>query len=71
MATHAQRRERRDAFAAALKERDGAERYQLRQRKVRRGTAATLEAPRPYAGVPIPRPIPGMVRRAARLLRQR
>ena len=73
MATHANGRKRRDAVQTALNALDGAERYQLRQREIRRGTNATRDRPRPLEfdalRFPLPQPIPSFVRRVARLLR--
>jgi hypothetical protein len=61
-----------DALATALREQAGAERYQRRQRQVRRGRAAAVDHPRPLefdkGGFPIPQRTPSFVARVARLL---
>jgi hypothetical protein len=70
MATHAHRR---NGVPATLKESREAERYQLRQREIRRATNTTRDRPRPLEfdplGFPLPQPMPSFVRRVARLLR--
>jgi hypothetical protein len=64
-----------DAFAAALREQDGAERYRRRQRHVRRGKAEPVERPRPLEfdanGFPVAQRFPSFVTRVARLLSPR
>jgi hypothetical protein len=61
-----------DALATALREQAGAERYQRRQRQLRRGRAAAADHPRPLefddSGFPIAQRIPSFVARVARLL---
>jgi hypothetical protein len=60
-----------DTLATALREHAGAERYQRRQRQLRRGRAAG-DHPRPLEfderGFPIAQRIPSFVARVARLL---
>jgi hypothetical protein len=73
MATDAQRRTWRNAVDDALTERDGADRYERRQREVRRGRTAPSGRPGPMQfdarGFPIPQPIPGFVQRVGRLIK--
>jgi hypothetical protein len=61
-----------DALATGLREQAGAERYQRRQRQVRRGRGAAVDHPRPLefdkSGFPIPQRTPSFVARVARLL---
>ena len=72
MATQTQARQWRDAVEDALNARDGAERYQLRQRKIRRGRGSAEDRARPLEfdarGFPIPQPIPGFMQRVGRLI---
>lgn len=73
MATQAQRRKWRSSVERALNERDGAERYALRQREFRRGQDNTNnDRPGPLEfdplGFPIPQPIPDFMRRIGRLI---
>jgi hypothetical protein len=60
-----------EALATALREQAGAERYQRRQRRLRRGRAAAVDQPRPLEfderGFPIAQRIPSFVARVARL----
>ena len=67
----ARQRELGDAFAAAVKEQAGAERYRRRQRQVKRGKVQTVERPRPLEldgnGFPVAQRIPSFVTRVARL----
>ena len=60
------------AVDAALSEREGEERYQLRQREMKRGRNGRAGPPRPLefdeSGFPIPQAIPGFVQRVGRLL---
>ncbi len=73
MSDPAQRRELRDALAAALSEQAGAVRYQRYQYEVRRGRAGTSEEARPRefdaSGFPIPQRTRNFVERVARLLK--
>jgi hypothetical protein len=71
MTTDTERRQWRDAVGDALNARE-AERYQHRQREIRRGRARASEGPRPLefdqAGFPIPQPLPGFMQRIRRLI---
>jgi hypothetical protein len=71
MAREAQASSWLDAIEAALGESDSKERYQLRQREMKRGGAAESRA-RPLefdeSGFPIPQPIPGFAQRVGRLI---
>jgi hypothetical protein len=73
MATPGDVRQRRNAVERALKEQEGAARYQLRQREVRRGRDAAVNGARPLefdeGGFPIPQALPRFVQRIGRLLR--
>jgi hypothetical protein len=68
----APRRASGDTLATTLREQAGAERYQRRQRQLRRGSAAAVDHPRPLefdeSGFPIAQRIPSFVARVARLL---
>jgi len=72
MATQAQRRKWRNSVERALTEREAAERYELRQRAIRRGGSAEGGPPRALEldalGVPIPRPVSRLVQRLRRLI---
>jgi hypothetical protein len=72
MATQAQLREWRTSVDRALDERAGAERYELRQRAIRRGRGGEAGRARPMEfdarGFPIPQPMAGFVERVGRLL---
>jgi len=72
MSTQAQARQWRDALEGALNAREGAERYELRQRQIRRGRGSADNRARPLEfdarGFPIPQPIPGFVQRVGRLI---
>jgi hypothetical protein len=72
MTTEAELRQWRDAVDEALNAREAAERYQHRQREIRRGRARASDGPRPLefdqAGFPIPQPIPGFMQRIGRLI---
>jgi hypothetical protein len=72
MATEGERRQWRDAVNDAIDGRESAERYQHRQREMRRGTARAGDGPRPLefdeGGFPIPQPIPRFAKRIGRLI---
>jgi hypothetical protein len=72
MATQPQMRELRDAVVGALNDREEAERYELRQRAVRRGRGLGERAAQPMEfdqrGFPVPQPMAGFVKRVGRLL---
>jgi hypothetical protein len=72
MATQAEMRQWRNAVEEALNEQDGAERYELRQRAMRRGRDRADDGPRPLefdnGGFPIPQPIPRFIKRIGRLI---
>lgn len=72
MATQAQKHHVRNAVAGALKEREDAERYELRQRAIRRGQNGDGGRARPMEfdalGFPIPQTMAGFVERVRRLL---
>jgi hypothetical protein len=61
-----------NAFAAVLREQEGAESYRRRQRHVRRGKAEAVDRPRPLEfdrnGFPVAQSIPTFLTRVARLL---
>jgi hypothetical protein len=61
-----------DTLETALREQAGAERYERRQRQLRRGRAGAVDRPRPLefddSGFPIAQRIPSFVARVARLL---
>ena len=71
MTTEAERRQWRDAVDDALNA-QAAERYELRQREMRRGRARANDGPRPLefdqAGFPVPQPIPRFMQRIGRLI---
>jgi hypothetical protein len=73
MATQAHMRQLRDAVEGALNDREKAERYELRQRAVRRGRGLGERAARPVEsdqrGFPVPQPMTGFLKRVGRLLR--
>jgi hypothetical protein len=72
MSEQAQRRELRDALAAALNEPAGAARYRQRQRQARKGRPDGEDRPRPLefdeSGFPIRQRNPSFAARVARLL---
>jgi hypothetical protein len=72
MATQAEMRQWRNAVEEALEEQDGAERYELRQREMRRGRDRADGGPRPLefdnSGFPIPQSIPRFMQRVGRLI---
>jgi hypothetical protein len=72
MATQAERRRWREAVERALNDRDHAERYELRQRELRRGRRSGgngVETPElDGRGIPIPQPIPRFMQRVGRLI---
>jgi len=72
MTTDAERRRWRDAVDDALNTSEGAERYQQRQREIRRGRARANAGPRPLefdeSGFPLPQPTPGFMQRIGRLI---
>jgi hypothetical protein len=72
MATQAQKRHVRNAIEGALNEREGAERYELRQRAIRRGRGGEAGSSRPMEfdarGLPIPQPMAGFMGRIGRWL---
>ncbi|HEX2232298.1 MAG TPA: hypothetical protein VHG69_02920 [Thermoleophilaceae bacterium] len=72
MTTDAKRRHWRDAVDDALNASERADRYQQRQREIRRGRGRANDGPRPLefdeSGFPIPQPIPGFMQRIGRLI---
>jgi hypothetical protein len=68
----ARQRELGDAFALVLQQQAGAERYRRRQRQVRRGSAETVDRPRPLEfdenGFRVAQRTPSFITRVARVL---
>jgi hypothetical protein len=72
MTTQADMRQLRNAVEDAVSELEGAERYDVRQRAIRRGATAGQSRARPtevdVRGFPIPQPMAGFAKRVGQLL---
>jgi hypothetical protein len=72
MATQAQMHQWHEAVGDALSALDASERYQSRQRQLRRGRARDEAQARPLEfdprGFPIPQPVPSFMQRLSRLI---